>query len=88
MNHARLMKATFENLGFKIHCHADATNDQMLAVVQNHHAPFQAAGCPTGRRARPSRRQLISCPTFSFPIYEDTKRIHFPYFVSLQPPPF
>lgn len=44
VNDARLMKATFEKLGFKVHYHTDATSDQMLAAVRNFHASL-TPGC-------------------------------------------
>ncbi|MFT6181845.1 MAG: hypothetical protein ACI9NQ_001245 [Paracoccaceae bacterium] len=44
VNDARLMKATFEKLGFTVHYHTDVTSDQLLAAVRNYHASL-TPGC-------------------------------------------
>ena len=38
VNDARLMKATFEKLGFKVHYHTNATSLQLLEAVRKFHA--------------------------------------------------
>ncbi len=46
VNDARLMKATFEKLGFKVHYHANATSTQMKEGIRKFHADL-TPGCIT-----------------------------------------
>jgi len=46
VNDARLMKSTFEKLGFTVHYYEDTTSDQMLAAVRNFHSAL-TPGCTT-----------------------------------------
>ena len=44
VNDARLMKATFEKIGFTVHTHLNANSDELLAAVRKFHASL-TPGC-------------------------------------------